>query len=403
VIDQIVSIIITSFVGCLGLIIVAIICGLVFGRSDRGPALQRGPAYEPSPAPFIPYGWQAIVPHAGEAFFPRAPHSDPVYEIEIVGVCGHHRGPTDIKPADAFYRADGLRFTDEHYELLLNNRALYNYRYEHQTGPKIQVIESDRGAHRYRFQFDGDNVTLAFGSPRNSWFDTSLGYLLAHVSVLPAGTPTIRQQQERRKQEREEMERRAEREREARAEARRFAQIVQTLSIRAEMNRNWRDPEYREKFARGHSAELIRNQADIRREAEQLLQQPKLLAYLQRHAPTIVPTLLGRLECLLLAEKIAVEKTLSAKDTAQPRAKSIEERPKRKRTSKEVTDLKVRHQQIHLGDKVALAMDKIETIEKVKARVREQYGHLDDDEQQRIIQEILDQVGAEENQNAKTL
>ena len=64
---------------------------------------------------------------------------------------------------------------------------------------------------------------------------------------------------------------------------------------------------------------------------------------------------------------------------------------------------KVRRQQIKLGDTLALAKDRVATEEDVKAYVRAKYAHLEEDEQQAIIQKILDQVEQGGNQNGKTL
>lgn len=347
-------------------------------------------------------GWRPVVPHGGETFFERAAHAGAIYDIEVVGVCGVRPQRQNVHQIDALYRALGLRFRLKHRELLINGNALDHYSCRTlRNRPTVEMIDEDRAAHRYRFQFDGAPVALALGDSRPLAVGPELGCLYARVACLPPGSKTLRQQESEARLIAEEAERCAEERHKAEALADRFAEIVKKLSIRADMNRNWRDPQYREKFARAHCAELIAHQSEIRTEAEQLLMQSRLISYLQRHAPDVVPTLLGRLESLIIAERMALDRALVDIE-APPERKAIEEQPKRKRTSKEVMAAKVRHQQIKLGDRVALAMDKVETVEKMKARVRAQFGHLDEDEQHRIIQEVLDEV-AEGEENTRTL
>jgi hypothetical protein len=223
---------------------------------------------------------------------------------------------------------------------------------------------------------------------------------MAEVTLLPPDTLTGRQRRQRDADRAQQETERDQLRQEAVVEAAHFAQIIKTLALRAETERNWRDPEFQQKFARVHGKELLENQAGIRKEAREFLHQDRLVAYLNRHNPGVVETILGRFHALLSAERLALDTVITA---AVPKTPEITERPKPKLTAEQVKALKVRRQQIELGDKVALAMDRIETVENVKVHVREQYAHLAEDEQARIIQDILDQIDEEGTQNGKTL
>ncbi len=137
-------------------------------------------------------------------------------------------------------------------------------------------------------------------------------------------------------------------------------------------------------------------------EAAGLLEQQHLLSYLRRHNPDVVQVLLGRLDALHRAERVLLDRAMAAaKPKSAPQEPPAPER--KKLTAADVQQMKVRRQQIQLGDKLALAKDRVATIEDVKAYVKAQYAHLDEDEQARITQQILDQVDEDENQHGKTL
>jgi hypothetical protein len=74
-------------------------------------------------------------------------------------------------------------------------------------------------------------------------------------------------------------------------------------------------------------------------------------------------------------------------------------RQKPKLTAAQVKDKKVRWQQIELGDKIALALDRAATVESVKRHVRTEFSHLEDDEQQAIIQGVIDDIDREGDTN----
>jgi hypothetical protein len=350
--------------------------------------LSQGVIPEPEDIilPSLPDGWQAVFPHAGEVFFPKAPHPNAVYEIEVVGECRYHYSLDKIQRADAMYRASHGRFVEKHDDLKLNDKELSHYQYRSKL--QLEVVESDRGGHRYKFIFEGDRVGIAFGMAWEQDVNPALGYLQVRVTPLPEGTPGIawRREQERR---------RSEEKQEALAAAERLSQAVRTVSTRAQVFRNWEDPEFRDKFARVHYADLIKTQGEIREEAIQLLEQQDVLSYLQRHNPAAVTTALGRLETLLLAERVALDKALAA--TPPPAAQQEALPPERKKLNAEqVKQIKVRKQQIKFGDTVALAFDRVATKQAVRTHVAEHYGHLDEDEQQKIVQEIFDEIDKEE-------
>jgi len=157
--------------------------------------------------------------------------------------------------------------------------------------------------------------------------------------------------------------------------------------------------EYLKKFAHAYANDLLEAQSEIRKEATQLLEQREILAFLQRHHPQVVDRFFGRLHALHMAEQVVLDKRLAA--IAAP--KKEKPKPKRRLSADEVRELKIRRQRLQLGDKLALAKDKAATIEDTKAYVKAQYGHLDEDEQQQIVQQLLDQIREEDHNNGKTL
>ena len=347
--------------------------------------------------------WQALYPHSGEIFFEPAVYEPAVYEVEIEGVCAcHYQGSLRdyTQHSDALYAAPEGRYTRLHRELKINGRELAlheNHERRLETYHTFfKIIERDRGRHYYKLRVDGtgERLALSFGRPRPQLVHPKLGFLKARATLLPEGTPTVAVQIERD----QELERA--REKAARA-ARELANAVQTLSIRAQVMKNWGDPEFCSRFARAHCDELIKSQSAIREEAIGFLSQHELVAYLRKHNPSAVKTILGRLEALLSAERIALDRAIAAAEAPPPVAPEMPEElpppPKKKLTAADVQQLKVRRQQIALGDRVALAKDRIATKQEIKAYVKAQYPDLDEDERQAMFQEILDQVDEEEH------
>jgi hypothetical protein len=355
--------------------------------------------------PRLPEGWQAVFPHAGEVFFPRAPYSGAVYQIELEGECLYHPRRDETERADALYRAPRGRFVDRHRELRINNKDLPNWttRYELATYKKFfEIAETDRGNHVYKINLDdlGEPISIAFGDAREGLVHVRNGYLRVRVTPLPEGTPSIarRQEQERKREKARQ---------EAADAAEEMARAVKKLSIRSLTYRNWEDPAFCAKFAQVHCEDVIKNQAEIRKEATAFLEQHELVQHLRMHNPSAARTILGRLETLLIAERIALDRATAAAEAeaAKPAVEKAIPAPapaKKKLTTADVQQLKVRRQQIEIGDKVALAKDRIATKQEIKAYVKAQYPDLDDDERQAMFQEILGQVD-EEEQHGTTL
>jgi hypothetical protein len=387
------------------LIVVALWAAVAFYRRCNPPVpekrdLMRGviPRCEVVVQPRLRDGWQAVFPHAGEVFFPAASDAHPFYEIEIVGECRLRRSSKETERADALFKAPDGRFVHKHYELRLNNRALYNYEYKHKL--QLRMIETDRETHRYRMLFEGERVALAFGSAVGAYVHPDLGYLRVRVTPLPADVLRLSEEEEREKQERGRIEARQE----AVQSAERFARVVRTLSIRAVTYRNWSDPAFREKFARVHSDELIQTQAEIRKEATDFLLQNRLVEYLQRHNPAAVTTFLGRLETLQLAERVALDKLLAAAEASPPptapAALPEPDKPNKLRLS--AGQLKLWQQQRDMGDKFALVKDVITREQQAKAWVLQEYPNLPEDEQIAMYQQILEHL-YEDAHNGKVL
>lgn len=348
--------------------------------------------------PSLPDGWQAIFPHAGEVFFSRLPHAGAVIEIEITGECRYHWTDATLKRADARYRAEDGRFTEQHREIKIDDKYLTSWHYH----DCFEIVEN-RGEHRYRIRIDlpqtGHQVGIAFGNANERHVHPNLGFLKVRVTPLPADTPSIA---ERRKQERK----RERARKDAAAAAEEMAQAVKKLSIRSQVMRNWEDPDFCAKFARVHCDELLQNQGAIRQEASSFLEQHQLVQYLRKHNPSAVKTILGRLESLLAAERIALDKAIAAADAPKPlpqEAPALPPAPVKKRlTTEEVRAIKVRRQRVQDQDKVDLKIDKIET--RLQIRERLQKLPLDDDERDMLEQELFREIEeGEDNDTAKTI
>jgi hypothetical protein len=310
-----------------------------------------------------------------EVFFPPTTRPNPVYQVTVTGILRHKNG----HHADAFHQIDGHgNYTASHDALLVNGTRLHYIPHD--------MTVADRFEHKYCFLLDGrgERLTLAmrFNYP-SDW----CGWLTVEVKLLK-GTPSValRQNQEK-----------------ARAEAKiedarisaAFAKRIAELSTRAEAFRNWEDPEYRNKFAQVHYAELIQHQGEIRAEVIAFLAQRDLVQYLRRHAPLIVARFSGRLEALQIAERVALDKRLAAEIPPAPP-------PKKRLTAEEVRAIKIHRQQVQDGDKVALKLDKIETRLHVRERLDKM--HLDPDEREMLEQELLSEIDeGDEHDNTKTI
>ncbi len=319
-----------------------------------------------------------LYPNGREVFFPKTIHSKPVYEITFTGILRRSDGLS----ADALYQTDGCGNFTWHIDWLrVNGQKLCT--------STSELVEAERFEHRYTFHVDGKAERLTLALNKN---ETWLGALMATVRVLPPETLSIADCHAARS---------------ARLEAKweqdkvsvKFAQQIKDLCIRSEVFRNWADPDFRTKFAEVHGDELISNQSEIRAEATTLLAQDQIVGYLRRHNPEVVERFVGRLEALLIAERRALEKRLTALNpppaTPPP--------PRKKLTADQVREIKVRKQQVEIGDKVALKLDKVET----RLRIRERLDSmsLDPDERELLEAELISEIeeGDNDHENAKTI
>jgi hypothetical protein len=265
-------------------------------REREWEALQPIPPSSTPPAEILDRSIsRGFLPATGaEVFFPPTTRPNPVYQVTVTGILRHKDG----HHADAFHQMDCYgNYTASHHALLVNGTKLHYIPHD--------MTVADRFEHKYCFLLDGrdERLTLAMKFDRghpSDWY----GWLSVEVK-LPKGTPSIvlRQNQER-----------------ARAEAKiedarisaAFAKRIEEITTRAEAFRNWEDPEYRNKFAQVHYAELIQHQGEIRAEVIAFLAEHDLVTYLRRHAPLVVARFTGRLEALQIAERVALDKRLAA-------------------------------------------------------------------------------------------
>lgn len=338
-------------------------------RSDGTDATTAGPS--------VSQGY--LYPNGREVFFPAPPNGSRGYEITITGIVRDDRSS-----ADAMYCADGEgNFVRKHDALLLNGKRLPTVLHE--------MIEADRGDHRYSFRVDypGERLTLTMHRPF-SWRNGPhwQGSLLAQVRILPADVPSIVDQLSAAKEQAAKREWEVER-------STRFAGQIRSLCLRSEAFRNWEDPEYRRKFAQVHYDQLLRNQAKIREEALAFLSDNQVVQYLRRHHPAVVERHIGQLEALSLAERIALDVRLTP--TEPPPVPS----PKKRLTAEEVRAIKVHRQQIQDSDKVELKMDKIAT----RLRIRERLDQmaLDPDEREMLEQELIGEIEEGDDGNLRTV
>jgi hypothetical protein len=310
-----------------------------------------------------------------EVFFPPA-HEGAVCEITIDGILHNDEGEF----SDLFHRTDSSgNFSHGANWLVVNGSSLTNNTWE--------SVVSDRFNHKYIFRVDHSRERLTLALHRNTRWQ---GYLTANVTVLPMGTPRIAETREAHSA-------RVKAKVEEEAVGTKFAAQIQALCVRSQAFRNWANPDYQKKFAEAHTDELIRNQAEIREEAITFLAQDQIVRYLRRHHKEVVDRFLGRLEALLLAENLQLDKRLAG--IAPPAAPP----PKRKLTAEQVRSLKVHRQQVAIGDKVALKLDKIETRLNIRERLEQM--PLDQDERELLEEELISEIedGDGESENGKTI
>ena len=348
---------------------------LCFGKSEPEVSIPNpGDLKATRVDPFNSYAY--LTTSGREVFFPRATHERAVYEITIEGVLCNDRGDF----SDLRYSTDSSgNFRDCVNWLIVNGYSFTNTTHE--------FVTSDRYHHHYKFRIDNSSERLTLALSRNTRWQ---GYFKAHVTILPIGTPGIAETHNARSA-------RLKEKMEEESVSSKFAAQIQALCVRSRAFRNWSDPEYRKNFAEVHSDELIRNQAEIREEAITFMSQDRIVRYLRRHHPDVVDRYLGRLEALLLAERIALDKRLvgSAPLAAPP--------PKRKLTAEQVRSLKVHRQQVAIGDKVALKLDKIEARLNIRERLEQM--PLEQDERELLEEELISEIEDEgaESENGKVI
>ena len=153
------------------------------------------------------------IPGTGkEIFFPKAPHPDPVYDIEICGFLvfhfwhlswwdGSRYGKFATGRADAFFLANKFgRFEHPHRWFLVNGKPIeFEWNASCVLGlcRYAEKLEADRGSHTYRFRIDdpGECVGIAFHPnwkiERRTQVITD-DHLIASVRVLTPGTPSLK-------------------------------------------------------------------------------------------------------------------------------------------------------------------------------------------------------------------
>ncbi len=367
----------------IGIIVIAgIICIFIASAIINLLAQKPKPVAEPNPGdmkagrldPARTHAY--LYPTGREVFFPKVVNPKPVYEITFTGLLQDRRG----RFADARHMTDECGNFKWHIEWLrVNGQKL--------THSMSELIEEDRLEHRYTFHIDGrsERLTLSL-EKQESWS----GAITATVKLLPPETPRIEDVVAARKA-------RVEAKWEEEKVSAKFAEQIEALCVRSQAFRNWADPDYRKKFAEVHADELIRSQSEIRDEATKFLGQRQIVRYLRRHHADVVERFLGRLEALLMAERIVLDKRLGAAAPPPPPP------PRKKLTAEEVRALKVRKQQVAIGDRVALKLDKIETRLNIRERLEQM--SLDEDERQMLEEEMIGEIeeGDESHENVRTI
>lgn len=358
------------FVACVLLFIAVPIIAAFnrYCRSEERPIHRRAPLDLQAMVVSDVESRALLFPKGREVFFPAVPHVNAVYEITFTGVLQKDDG----RQSDAFYRTDGCGNFSQPVKWLYVNGTHLSY------SSTYELIASDRCTHTYKVLLDAPRERLTLSVLPQNGSEGWSGSLSVQARVLPQGTPTIAGRYRLREQSTEVG-------RESALVAKKFTTVIEKLCIRAELFRNWGDPEFRFKFATVHYDELMRRESEIREEASQIFEQQKIVQYLQRHNPEVLARLTGQFEALMLAERIALEKQFSL---GQPQPA-----PQKKRlTAEEVRTIKIRRQQVQDFDLVALKLDKIET----RLQVRERLANLplDPDEREMVEQELISEIEA---------
>lgn len=328
--------------------------------------------------------WAQLAPTGREVFFPSPQHANPVYEITFTGVLRRDDG----KLGDALYNTDAHGNFSHHVDRFRVNGGWLGWR-------TFEMLHADRCHHIYtiRLEHPGDGLTLAVEA-NGRW----QGIINAHVTVLPEGTIGVTERRKREQAEQAALKARRNAEQKIAAAAEAFSHQIQAVCTRAQVFRNWADDDYQRKFAEAHYEELIKNQHEIRDEALKFLSQHALIRYLARHHPEVIRCFTGRLEALLLAETISVDKRLAAQ--AVPPLPPPPP-PKKKLTADEVRRIKIHKQQVQDQDRVALKMDKIET--RLMIRERLENMPLDPDEREMLEAELIGEIEQGDEDNARII
>jgi len=371
------------------LVIIVAVWIIVFAvRRATAPAddsrKEGTPQITPSELTAVPLdharSWAQLPSTGREVFFPKVAQDRPLYELTFSGVLRSENG----RSSDAFYRTDDTgNFSWGSSWIRINGSERYT-----------EFVAVDRFTHRYTVHFrhySHERLTIAIEhSP--GWH----GSLIVEATVLAPGTLT---QKERRDQEHE---RRVAEEAARKAKTladEKFAAVIRSFFILSRSYRNWESLEYRQKYAEAHTEELIRDQAEIRAEASNFLSQRDVLRYFQDHDPAVVQRLTGRLQALVIAERVSLEKHL-AKPAPAPVAQA--ERPKPKLNAEQVRRAKLWRQQRDMEDKLTLVKDKIAREQQTRAWILAQYPDLAEDEQQAMYHQVLEHL-YQDDQNGEIL
>jgi len=327
--------------------------------------------------------WTDLQPTGLKVWFPKPEHGDQaVYDLRLVGVLN-----SDSRiSADAFYRTN----SDGNFTLGIDWLRVGSGWLRHLDH---EFVQHDPVWHEYtvRFAYTGQ-LTLALAPYLWPWQPKWCGTIHAEVYILPADTMTKKQREELELKRAKEERRIAKVKADAADEAAEFARIIEAITIRARTEANWSNPAFRDKFARVHGADLLKQQREIRAEATQFLEQTRVVGFLRRHHPDVVEIVLGRLQALQIAERLALDDAIAGvqANTAESPKDLAPNQPKRKLTTDEVRTIKLNRQRIHDQDHIALKMDRLET--QLMIRQRLQSMSLDDDERQMVEEELMKQI-----------
>lgn len=167
--------------------------------------------------------------------------------------------------------------------------------------------------HEYVIHLDGHGARLSFEllCPDSHTRESLKGQLTVAIDVFGAGARSLaelaRVGAEQRQRAREERDR-ARQENERRRAAERLAPILRPLQLRAHLERDFMDPEFRERFARRHWMTILGNLRDQwEREEGDLVREPYSESIAEDVAPEVLELLEARRETVRLAYKFSVE------------------------------------------------------------------------------------------------